>query len=316
MAFCSSAAALETDPKADLTEQGFGAAARHAERIPDIFTIVIETVTLLSSPIPCFSISGIRAQMLKHLRFCPLVNSSGLNPSCSWPDQDRYVRFGCEFASDAPIIWFAPLPPIFTDLNQCPRLPAAHPETYTLVLDLDETLVHHSVINGSGFVGFRPGVAEFLRHTSLLGYELVVYTAATQDYADACIDMVDPDHLVRHRLYRQHALSWGPVFVKDLSRIGRDLDRTLIIDNIRENFMLQPHNGIFIYTWLDDPQDTALSDLVPVLDEIIMTRSSVPSVLTKYREQIPEWAGWKTSLLQAGAAFNHSNDAGNSSAAV
>ena len=44
-------------------------------------------------------------------------------------------------------------------------------------------------------------------------------------------------------------LPWGPIFVKDLSRLGRDLDRTLIVDNVQENFMLQPNHGIFIFPW-------------------------------------------------------------------
>jgi len=53
-----------------------------------------------------------------------------------------------------------------------------------------------------------------------------------------------------------------------LSLIGRDLKRTIIVDNIAENFQLQPDNGIFIKTWIDDPQDNALLELSPLLKEI------------------------------------------------
>jgi len=53
--------------------------------------------------------------------------------------------------------------------------------------------------------------------------------------------------------------------VKDLSRIGRDLSRTIIVDNVAENFQLQPDNGIFIKSWFDDMSDTALSELAPLL---------------------------------------------------
>lgn len=56
--------------------------------------------------------------------------------------------------------------------------------------------------------------------------------------------------------------------------------------------MLQPHNGIFICTWYDDPQDTALFGLTPLLDELIHTRVKVPDILDKYRDQIPSWAGF------------------------
>ena len=55
------------------------------------------------------------------------------------------------------------------------------------------------------------------------------------------------------------------VFVKDLSRIGRPLHKTIIVDNVAENFSLQPDNGIFIKSWFEDPSDTALHELAPLL---------------------------------------------------
>jgi len=48
------------------------------------------------------------------------------------------------------------------------------------------------------------------------------------------------------------------LFVKDLSRIGRDLEKTIIIDNLKENFCWQPSNGIHIITWYDDESDDEL----------------------------------------------------------
>merc|ERR1712217_894401 len=66
----------------------------------------------------------------------------------------------------------------------------------------------------------------------------------------------------------------------------------LIIDNVQENFMLQPNNGIFILTWYDDPHDTALFALTPLLDELLATKARVPVILDKYRDQIPTWAGF------------------------
>ena len=59
------------------------------------------------------------------------------------------------------------------------------------------------------------------------------------------------------------------VFIKDLSYLGRELDRTIIVDNITENFLLQPDNGITIKSWFDDPDDTALMDMAPLLRQIV-----------------------------------------------
>ena len=78
-------------------------------------------------------------------------------------------------------------------------------------------------------------------------YEVVIFTAAMQDvsqtfkmwqYADWVLDQIDKEKRITYRLYRQHALPYGPVFVKDLSRIGRDLSKTIIVDNVAENFQL------------------------------------------------------------------------------
>jgi CTD small phosphatase-like protein 2 len=79
------------------------------------------------------------------------------------------------------------------------------------------------------------------------------------------LDQIDKEKHISYRMYRQHALPYGPIFVKDLSRIGRDLSRTIIVDNVAENFQLQPDNGIFIKSWFDDMSDTALSELAPLL---------------------------------------------------
>jgi len=257
------------------------------------------------TPMDRLRASAVRAKMLQHMCFQPLLNVDGADPDCPWPVEDPYQRYGTEhFAQDAHPIWFEPLPPMLPNLEQCPKLPpAASPDAYTLVLDLDETLVHYYELDGMGNYDIRPGMHEFLERMHSLGYELVIFTAATQDYADWVIDQIDPGRLVHYRLYRQHALPWGPIFVKDLSRLGRDLDRTLIIDNVQENFMLQPHNGIFICTWYDDLHDTALFALTPLLDELHATRAKVPEILDKYRDQIPTWAGFD-QFSQLGADYS------------
>ncbi len=84
------------------------------------------------------------------------------------------------------------------------------------------------------------------------------------------MDQLDQENTIAYRLYRQHALPSGQFFIKDLSRLGRDLSRTLIVDNVAENFQRQPDNGVFIRTWIDDPSDNALEELAPLLKEIVV----------------------------------------------
>jgi len=255
----------------------------------------VNTILASSTPLDRLRPKNIRGNMMQYMRFQPLLNIDGEDIDSPWPAVDPYDRFGADkFATDGPIIWFEPLPPMMADLDRIPALPPPPADdSYCLVLDLDETLVHYFEDDGVGNYGIRPYMFEFLQRMNQLNYEIVIFTAATQDYADWVIGQIDPDGLIHYRLYRQHALPWGPLFAKDLSRLGRDLERTLIIDNVQENFMLHPQHGIFISTWYDDPQDTALSDLTPLLEELITTRARVPDLLDKYRDQIPIWAGFK-----------------------
>jgi CTD small phosphatase-like protein 2 len=39
-----------------------------------------------------------------------------------------------------------------------------------------------------------------------------------------------------HRLYRQHTTPHEDFAIKDLYNLGRDLSKTIIIDNLAENF--------------------------------------------------------------------------------
>lgn len=104
---------------------------------------------------------------------------------------------------------------------------------YTLVLDLDETLVHFDPRIKT--YRPRPGALKFLNEMCNY-YELVVFTAGLKDYADYILNDLDRQHYITHRLYRDHTKCKGGVYVKDLSKLGRDLKKTIIIDNIEENF--------------------------------------------------------------------------------
>lgn len=168
-------------------------------------------------------------------------------------------------------------------------MPQMQEEKFTLVLDLDETLVHYYEVQGEGNFRIRPGCIEFLKEMSQL-YEVVIFTAAMQDYADWVLDSVDgKNHYISHRLYRQHATFNNMVFIKDLSKLGRPLNKTIIIDNVAENFCLQPDNGIFIKSWFEDSSDTALYELAPLLRQIVEKNvGDVRVALRRFRDQMME----------------------------
>lgn len=104
-------------------------------------------------------------------------------------------------------------------------------------------------------------------------YELITFTASTKDYADPIIDFLDQEHLIRHRLYRQHLTLHNQEAIKDLSKIGRDLSSLIILDNVPQNFILQPENGIFMKSWEGDEDDQIFKLLLPVFESIAKSGS-------------------------------------------
>ena len=160
---------------------------------------------------------------------------------------------------------------------------------YSLILDLDETLVHFKVNNeddSEGVLQIRPGVIPFLE---LVGkyYELIIFTAATQDYGDLLIDAIEENNVFfEHRFYRQHTVIMGNDFIKDLTRVGRPLDKIIIVDNMPQNFRLQKENGINIKAfWGEDVNDNALEELGKILINIARDGGDVRIGLEKYREK-------------------------------
>lgn len=165
-------------------------------------------------------------------------------------------------------------------------LPEDEAGRYTLVLDLDETLIHNVEYQNDSFFLVRPGCVQFIQEMAK-HYEIVIFTAALQEYADQVIDQIDVDKNIRYRLYRQHTSQNGPFLVKDLSLLGRDVNKTIIIDNISDNFILQQDNGIFCSTWYDDMRDRFLDEITPLLCEIVIKK--IPDVrvaLRRYRDQL------------------------------
>ena len=145
-----------------------------------------------------------------------------------------------------------------------PLLPPPLPENVgkvCLVLDMDETLVHTSfgdkpmspknkggydiispVENSTevAYVKKRPFVDEFLRFCSPL-FEVVIFTAATSEYANPLLDQLDPDRqLLAHRLFREHCTVDDHWYVKDLSLLGRPLNKICIIDDSWGSYDFQP----------------------------------------------------------------------------
>ena len=113
----------------------------------------------------------------------------------------------------------------------------------------------------------RPGAVEFLEKLKN-HYEIVLFTAASPMHADAAMKIIDPFGHIKLRLYNRHITFDEGVILKDINLLGRDLDKTIIVDNLSGNFRNLPKNGICIETWTGDENDTKLYKLALELEKI------------------------------------------------
>ena len=143
--------------------------------------------------------------------------------------------------------------------------------TYTLVVDLDETLVHYMEEESRAYVQVRPYSDYFLTEMGKY-FEIVIFTAAAEDYADLVLNELDKNNSINYKLYRKHTDQVNGIFIKDLSKLGRDINKVVIIDNNKDNFSLQPENGLHICSFLGDQNDDELYSLSEDLMKIVNSK--------------------------------------------
>uniref|UniRef100_A0A3Q1G5W9 protein-serine/threonine phosphatase n=1 Tax=Acanthochromis polyacanthus TaxID=80966 RepID=A0A3Q1G5W9_9TELE len=182
------------------------------------------------------------------------------------------------------------LPPPVEENGSPPKPPAKYllPEMKIsdygkkcVVIDLDETLVHSSFkpisnadfivpveIDGTVhqvYVLKRPHVDEFLQKMGEL-FECVLFTASLAKYADPVADLLDQWGVFRARLFRESCVFHRGNYVKDLSRLGRELSNVIIVDNSPASYIFHPENAVPVQSWFDDMNDTELLDLLPFFE--------------------------------------------------
>ncbi|KAH6764426.1 Haloacid dehalogenase-like hydrolase superfamily protein [Perilla frutescens var. hirtella] len=175
----------------------------------------------------------------------------------------------------------------FTEPTSDKLLPDLHPleqHIFTLVLDLNETLIYSDWKRDRGWRTFkRPGVEAFLEHLAQF-YEIVVYSDQLNMYVDPVVERLDTKHCIRYRLSRGETKYVNGKHYRDLAMLNRDPAKVIYISGHALESSLQPENSIQIKSWQGEPDDTALLDLIPFLEYVAKNRpADIRTVLSSYQ---------------------------------
>lgn len=120
-------------------------------------------------------------------------------------------------------------------------------------------------------INVRPFCVQAL-HTLSKYYEIYVFTASSENYANSIVDFLDPHNkYISGILSRQQCMQTkSGFFIKDLRILNnRDLKDVVIVDNMPHSFGFQIENGIPILEWLNDQNDMELKYLTRYLLEAL-----------------------------------------------
>ena len=174
-----------------------------------------------------------------------------------------------------------------------PFLKTPSTKKYTLVLDLTDTLINvqYSDNHQTLIPNLRPGLFSFLNAIKPI-YELVSFTTETKEYSDMILNEIEKNKkYFDYNLYTEHLTLYGNKFVKDITKLGRDIKKVIIVDDDPDNFRLNPENGIQISPYLGDStkDDTTLFELKRLL--ILFQRTGVDDIrkaIKSYEKDIKE----------------------------
>ncbi len=145
----------------------------------------------------------------------------------------------------------------------------------------------------------RPLLQDFLVEARKL-CELVLFTSATDGYVEQCAPLIEPaPGTFSAVLTRKHCTERDALYVKDLSLLGRPLERVVLLDDNPASFMLHPDNGVPILPWFGGAEDRELTALLPLLRSLQGDADVRPRLRQAYQLQEKLVDGLRTAAARS-----------------
>jgi CTD nuclear envelope phosphatase 1 len=186
--------------------------------------------------------------------------------------------------------WLHHLPIISeVKLGTVDLIPYSNParEKLTVVLGIDNTLVDVTLLdptrdyNDFEFdavvhaetnkyrlgIYVRPMIKAFLTHGAE-HFDLVLFTSAEQTYARKVMDVIDPNGYIKQRYYRDSCILTNGILTKPIQHLGRSMSRIVHVNSSDICMMTAPDNGIHISRFVGDTGDSAIRQVMNILDHV------------------------------------------------
>ena len=175
---------------------------------------------------------------------------------------------------------------------------AKHKGKKTLVLNLDETLVHSKFGRFEDWDKFfclksettyysismykRPHLDEFLDFW-YKNFEVVLISSAIPSYSNEVFDEIDKGRAVT-RLFRDSCLYRDNIYIKTIDRLRRNPSTVIILESNPITWWLNTNNVFPIKWWFGNQKDNELSDIIPILTSLAKVKD-VRGIIQRIFEQ-------------------------------
>ena len=135
---------------------------------------------------------------------------------------------------------------------------------YTLIFDINKTLGYNNT--EKGIIKLRNGLFSFLSMIKPY-YELISFSCEPREVTDPILNEIESEKkYFDYNLNREHAFLYENCLIKDISLIGRDISKIIVIDDDENSFKLNKENGIKITSFNEDSKnDNVLFELKKIL---------------------------------------------------